>query len=216
MKKIISLFKRDYAGNRQVFDEIVDGAEWVAQGEGRATRKWNGTCAMVLGSVLYKRYDRRLTKSATRRRKKGETGPWALSDFKAAPEAWMQAQDPDRISGHWPGWLVVGRGPEDQYFREAFAGDELDGTYELCGPRVESNSEGFLEHVLMPHGKHSLSPEPPRTFEGLRDWFENYGGVEGIVWHHDDGRMVKIKGKDFGFSREATPDVEELSHQMSE
>ena len=23
--------------------------------------------------------------------------------------------------------------------------------------------------------------------------------VEGIVWHHPDGRMVKIKRKDFGF-----------------
>lgn len=29
MKKVISLFKRDYEGTRQVYDEIVAGAEWV-------------------------------------------------------------------------------------------------------------------------------------------------------------------------------------------
>jgi hypothetical protein len=25
--------------------------------------------------------------------------------------------------------------------------------------------------------------------------------IEGIVWHHSDGRMVKIKAKDFGIKR---------------
>ena len=27
------------------------------------------------------------------------------------------------------------------------------------------------------------------------------GKIEGIVWHHPDGRMVKIKAKDFGIKR---------------
>jgi hypothetical protein len=34
MKKIISLFKRDYEGNRQVYNEVVPGAEWVTNGGG--------------------------------------------------------------------------------------------------------------------------------------------------------------------------------------
>ena len=44
MKKIASLFKRDYEGNRQVINEVVEGCEWVLEGEGTATRKirWNG------------------------------------------------------------------------------------------------------------------------------------------------------------------------------
>jgi hypothetical protein len=25
--------------------------------------------------------------------------------------------------------------------------------------------------------------------------------IKGIVWHHPDGRMAKIKGKDFGINR---------------
>lgn len=40
MKKIISLFKRNYEGDHLVRDEIVEGAEWVIAGEGEATRKW--------------------------------------------------------------------------------------------------------------------------------------------------------------------------------
>ena len=38
MEKIISLFARNYDGDRLVRDEIVPGAEWVVAGEGRATR----------------------------------------------------------------------------------------------------------------------------------------------------------------------------------
>ncbi len=47
MRKIKSLFKRDYEGNRNVYDEIVEGSEWVAMGEGKATKKYDGTCCMV-------------------------------------------------------------------------------------------------------------------------------------------------------------------------
>ncbi len=37
MKKIKSLFKRNYEGNRQVYDCVVEGSEWVVNGEGSAT-----------------------------------------------------------------------------------------------------------------------------------------------------------------------------------
>lgn len=53
-------------------------------------------------------------------------------------------------------------------------------------------------HSLMPHGKCIL--DAPRSFAALGAWLAN-AGVEGIVWHHPDGRKVKIKTKDFGFRR---------------
>lgn len=56
MKKIISLFQRNYDGDRLVRNETVPGAEWVASGEGVATRKYDGTCCMIKNGVLYKRY----------------------------------------------------------------------------------------------------------------------------------------------------------------
>lgn len=69
-------------------------------------------------------------------------------------------QDPDPITGHWPGWILVGDGPEDRWHREAFTGKEQDGTYELCGPKVQGNPERFERHVLVPHGKEVLEDAP--------------------------------------------------------
>jgi len=62
MKKIPSLFKRDYEGTRLVYDEIVPGTEWVLAGEGVATRKIDGTSCLMRGVALYKRYDARAGK----------------------------------------------------------------------------------------------------------------------------------------------------------
>lgn len=185
VKKIISLFKRDYEGTRLVYDEIVEGAEWVVAGEGVATIKLDGTSCMVRDGQLYKRYDRKM--------KKGK--------YRDAPHGWEAAQDPDPISGHWPGWLIVGDGPEDQYHREAWnsgAAHLGDGTYELCGPKVQGNPEQLERHSLIPHGSDMV--DAPRTFDALREWFKGRD-IEGLVWHHKDGRMVKIKKKDFGLNR---------------
>ncbi len=181
MKKIVSLFQRNYDTDRLVRDEIVPGAEWVIAGEGWATRKWDGTCCMVKGGVLYKRYDA----------KKGKT----------PPEGFIPAQDPDEKTGHWPGWLAVGDGPDDRWHREAFIldnGNLPDGTYELVGPKIQGNPECMERHCLIPHGIHFLNA--PRDFDSLREYLR-HEDMEGIVWRHDDGRMVKIKKKDFGFKR---------------
>jgi hypothetical protein len=180
MKKIISLYQRNYEGDRLVRDEVVPGAEWVIAGEGYATRKWDGTCCMVRGGTLYKRYDA----------KRGKTPPVGFEP----------AQEPDPTTGHWPGWLPVGEGPEDRWFREAELPEE-DGTYELCGPKVQGNPEGLTVHELVAHGEWLLEGAP-RTFGDFKTYFEQHD-FEGIVWHHPDGRMVKIKAKDFGVKRAA-------------
>ena len=180
MQKIISLFQRNYDGDRLVRNEVVPGAEWVINGEGTPTRKFDGTCCMVRDGKLYKRYDA----------KKGKTLP---AGFEAA-------QEPDPNTGHWPGWLPVGEGPEDRWLREAKLPIE-DGTYELCGPKIQGNPEMLLEHELIRHGS-VLPKDVPRDFHGIR-YFLATRNMGGIVWHHPDGRMVKIKGKDFGLKRKA-------------
>lgn len=178
MKKTVSLFARNYEGDRLVRDELVPGAEWVAAGEGVATRKYDGTCCMVRGGKLFKRYDAKAGKQP--------------------PDGFEPAQDADAVTGHWPGWVPVGDGPDDARHREAFRGDEPDGTYELCGPKVQKNPEQFAAHVLARHGAEVLGA--PRTFDALRAYLAEHD-IEGVVWHHEDGRMVKIKGKDFGLRR---------------
>lgn len=195
MKKIISLFQRNYETDRLVRDEVVPGAEWVLNGEGTPTRKFDGTCCMVRDNKLYKRYD--------------------VKKKRKPPADFEPAQEPDKVTGHWPGWVPVKDGPEDKWHREGFENlckivdaPERDGIYELCGPKVQGNPEGFSKHVLI-----SLLTEdriddftdlvkPPQDFEGLKEYLSFYG-FEGIVWHHPDGRMVKIKGKDFGIKRKA-------------
>lgn len=206
MKKIISLFARNYEGDRLVRNEVIPGAEWVQAGEGVATRKFDGTCCMVRGGDIYKRFD-------------AKAG-------KAPPANFEPAQEPDKNTGHWPGWVPVGDGPEDARHREALAnfwrgvdlmedmliGEQLtedevdskwneliDGTYELCGPKVQSNPEKFSVHQLERHGDVVLN-ECPRTFHELREYLAT-NDIEGVVWHHSDGRMVKIRGRDFGLKR---------------
>lgn len=43
----------------------------------------------------------------------------------------------------------------------------------------------------------------PIEFEALKTWLTDKD-IEGIVWHHPDGRMVKIKKKDFRLKRETS------------
>lgn len=209
MKKIKSLFKRDYKGDRLMYNEIVTGSEWVPAGEGIATVKYDGTCCAIRDGKLFKRYDQKLTKLANRHKKKNPDFVPAIEDFKPAPEGWEAAEsEPDLNTGHWPGWLPVGDGPEDQYHRQALDFKSsvsltfpVDGTYELVGPKIQGNPYNLPKHTLFPHGDFlpfRLPKEPPRDFEGLKEFFET-AEIEGIVWHHLDGRMVKIKKTDFGF-----------------
>lgn len=186
MKKIVSLFQRNYDGDRLVRDEVVPGAEWVLAGEGVATRKYDGTCVLIENGTMWKRYEV----------KKGET----------PPPGFVGANEIDPNTGKQQGWVPVGDGPDDRWHREALANDDAipadyaDGTYELIGPKVQGNPEQVDKHLLMRHDTAPLSVKVPTTFDGLRAFLDGCG-MEGIVWHHPDGRMVKIKAKDFGIKR---------------
>ena len=179
MEKIISLFKRDYDGTRKVYNEIVPGAKWVVTGEGVATRKWDGTACMIRDGKLYRRYDA----------KKGRT----------PPPGFEPVQDPDPITGHWPGWLLVGDEPESKWYAATWHENLPDGTYELCGPHFQGNPERLSIDTYIRHGERKID-DAPRDFDALREYFTTHD-IEGIVWWHPDGRKVKIKGKDFGVKR---------------
>lgn len=197
MKKIISLFQRNYDGDRLVRNEVVPGAEWVLAGEGVATCKHDGTCCLVRDGKLYKRYE--------------------VQPGKVPPPNFEPANEVDPVTGKQQGWVPVGDGPDDRWHREAwdglvktqegrvlkpelyFAEGDFDGTYELCGPKVQGNPENLPTHFLIPHGCEVIA-DFPRDFDGIRERLAQMD-IEGIVWHHPDGRMVKIKAKDFGIKR---------------
>jgi hypothetical protein len=180
MRKIPTIFMRDES-RRLVIDQKNSAADWVFRGDGVATQKHDGTCCLVRDGVLFRRYDLR----------PGKTPPFG---FEAADGA-------DEITGSIMGWVPVGHGTDDKWHREAVIDRPLpgNGTYELCGPRVQGNPEKLMSHHLIPHGIVPL-PDAPTDFSGLRN-FLSVRDIEGIVWHHPDGRMAKIKKRDFGFPR---------------
>lgn len=180
MKKIPTIFERDWDGDRsRVLDKPAPGCEWVFAGEGRATRKYDGTGCMLRDGRLYKRHEVRVGKQTPER---------------------FEAVERDEETGNVVGWVPIGDGPEDRWHREALGAysEFPDGTYELCGPKVQRNPEGLGRHELVPHG--AMLVLAPRSFQGLREFFET-AEIEGVVWHHPDGRMAKIKARDFGIKR---------------
>jgi len=200
MQKIISLFQRNYDTDRLVRNEVVPGAEWVLAGEGVATQKFDGTCCMVRDGKLYKRYD---AKAFTVDRVTGKRREYD----RKPPEGFEPAQDPDPNTGHWPGWVPVDMdAPEDKWHREAWINQTSvgvhfhDDTYELIGPKVGDGLENVTAHQLVRHRSvSSISLEGcPRDFDGLKRFLDMCPTMEGIVFHHPDGRMVKIKRRDFG------------------
>jgi hypothetical protein len=184
MKKIPTIFVRDMSKQPAlVTPDWKEGCEWVRDGEGVATLKRDGTCCMVRDGKLFKR----------REVKQGQTAP---ADFEVA--------DFDEETGKTVGWVPVTDGnPDDKYHLQAWQhakehGDWLtDGTYELMGPKVQGNRESIADHQFVTHGGVKLD-DVPRTFDDLRVYLDK-NQIEGIVWHHPDGRAAKIKRKDFGF-----------------
>jgi hypothetical protein len=179
VKKIPTIFERDWAGDKsRVLDKPNPICDWVFAGEGNATVKLDGTSVMVRAG---KRFKRREVKA----------NQFVPPDFE------MVSFDEETQKNI--GWVPVGDGPEDAVHREA-RGGERDGTYELIGPKVQGNPERWRWHELIPHGMFRPNAEPPRSFDGLREWLTGQD-IEGLVFHHPDGRMAKIKLRDFGLKR---------------
>ena len=190
MKKIPTLFKRDFSNGGKITHEYADGVDWVLRGEGVPTRKYDGTSVLIRGHKMYKRYEV----------KPGKVTP---TDFEEA--------DFDQETGKRVGWVQVGWGSDDKWHREAINGSDPDmvnlpdGTYELVGPKVQGNPEHEPIHLLIAHSRADvLYPTPPTDYDGLAEYLKGKD-IEGIVWHHPDGRMAKIKAKDFGLRRHPAP-----------
>lgn len=177
MKKIPTIFKRDFDNNpKYVTTETNPDAQWVFDGEGVATRKYDGTCCAIIDGVFYKRYEV----------KPGKPEPFG---FKLA--------DFDETTSKKQGWVEVGNGNEDKWHREAYERleDKSDGTFELLGPKIQGNPENFKEHTLLKHSEAEQYEDAPRTYQELKEWLQDKQ-IEGLVWHHPDGRMAKIKKRD--------------------
>lgn len=177
MKKIPTLFLRDFPDNpARVTREPHPDCGWVFGGEGVATRKYDGTCCRFDGTAWWKR----------REVKQGRPDP-----------AGFELAEADPVTEKRMGWEPVT--DRDRWHQEAIG--ELaapqPGTYELVGPKIQGNPEGFPAHALLAHAEAEQLADCPRDFDGLAAWLAAFRG-EGLVFHHPDGRMAKIKRRDFG------------------
>ena len=59
MKKMKTLFKREFEGNNIVktLNEVEETCKWVLKENCIATEKIDGTCCLINNGILYKRYD---------------------------------------------------------------------------------------------------------------------------------------------------------------
>jgi hypothetical protein len=194
MKKMPTLFVRKFDeenpsgtpkhGSKFTLTEhVTPGCEWVLAGEGVATRKWDGTCILVdEDGQIWKRYD--------------------AKHGKTPPERFEPAQnEPDPITGHWPGWLPLEHYP-DRWIQEAVSScphDLSEGTFEAIGPKINGNKDQADNHRLHKHGDYIFTSisNVPLTFENI-GYFLSINEIEGIVFHHRNGIMCKIKRSDFG------------------
>lgn len=181
MKKIPTLFIRDEQERRYVTDHLNPGCEWVLAGEGVATRKYDGTCVLLDPEGAW--YARREVKPG-----------------KTPPPGWFEV-DHDEVTGKRVGWEPIGASPFVKFFDEAIRykaedGPFAPGTYELIGPKINGNPEDAIRHALVPHADAEVMNEPNRDFASLAVWLPAQPH-EGVVWHHPDGRMVKLKRRDF-------------------
>ena len=179
MQKIPTVFKRNPDDLSTVLSEVNPTCQWVLDGEGITTRKFDGTCVMFDGSQWWARRE--------------------VKPGKNRPDNFIEIEH-DEVTGKTVGWEPIAQSPFIKAFTECMNSPLIDkddltpGTYELCGPKINNNPEGFQEHTLVPHGEWVL--ETPRDFNGLKQWLLSRE-YEGIVWHHPDGRMAKLKRKDF-------------------
>lgn len=188
MKKIPTIFERDWDGDRsRVLDIPNPECTWVFDGEGVPTVKLDGTCCLIKDGTLFKRREVKIG--------------------NPVPDCFIPVST-DPATDKTVGWVPVGIGPDDQWHREAWSDKDhwADGTYELIGPKIQGNPEGSCYHLLIKHGGGpavSFSCVFPRTFESIRDYLKGKD-CEGLVFHHPDGRMGKIKKRDFGMSRNSS------------
>jgi hypothetical protein len=176
MRKIPTLFVRDFEHDpRRLTREVHPDCKWVIDGEGTPTRKYDGTCVMFDGERWWARRE--------------------VKPGKSTPAGFVELEHDDE-TGKTVGWEPAGQSSFAKHLVDAIGySDAEPGTYELVGPKINGNPEQMDCNALVPHGELELD-DVPRDYDGLAEWMQTCPW-EGVVWHHKDGSMAKIKKRDF-------------------
>src|SRR3990167_1706832 len=186
MKKILTIFDRNWEGNRAVIDKYIENFNPEIFKDALATEKLDGTnIRLTIRNHTHVRLEKR-------------RNPDKIQKKKGIEEPWYMDADP--------------YDPQDKWIFDAVKNTDFseipDGEWsaEAVGPNIQGNS---LNLEINKVGFFSLGQAPvfenvPTDFNALQDWLpkqkSKYGkdcAIEGIVWHCRNGEMFKIKVKDF-------------------
>lgn len=196
MNKTPSVFLRNPSNLHEMTRVVNPLCQWVLDGEGVATRKYDGTCVALLEGPTA-----------------GVYSWWARREVKkdkTPPPNWLPVETDD-ITGKRMGWEPIEQSGYHKMLLEAVEEYEHghqtnadSGTYELCGPKINGNPEKYPMHWLVKHSDAQILTQevydPPYGYDEIKDLVLFYKRFyfEGIVWHHPDGRMAKMKVRDYG------------------
>jgi hypothetical protein len=185
MRKILTIFDRDWEGKRGVINKYIDGFSPSVLENATATEKLDGTNV-------------RLTvRKHTLVRLEKRRNPDKIQKAKGIEEPWYK--DADEYD------------PQDKHIWDAARNTDLstvpDGEWsgEALGADIQGNPLGAVTNrvVLFSLGAAPIFDSVPTDYDGLKAWLPQQqskygtGQIEGIVWHCSNGDMYKIKLKDF-------------------
>lgn len=186
MRKIKTIFDRNWEGDKTVVDRYVDPSLPQVLEGALATEKLDGmNVRITVRNHTVVRVEKRRNPDKIQKAK-GIEEPWYVdADEFAAGDKWIfegvKGTDFSSIpDGEWSG--------------------------ELLGSSVQGNPLNLESHriVFFSLGQAPVFEDVPTTYTELKEWLpaqkSKYGtdcGIEGIVWHCANGDMYKIKVKDF-------------------
>lgn len=156
--------------------KVRDEFEWVMNGEGVATIKYDGSCCAIINGKLYRRYD--------------ANGKTITDDMIKCQEHHYE------WSRQFPVWRPCVDDPNDKYVVLAYENLDCkaDGTYEAVGRHFNNNPYNLDNDILIPHGQNIVEVE--RTYDGIKRYLDEHY-IEGLVFWKDGEPWCKIRRKDF-------------------
>ena len=185
MKKIKTIFERDWDGDHKVVNKYIDGFLPDVLWGAIATEKLDGTNIRVT------------VRNKTVVRIEKRRNPDKIQKFKGITEPW---------------YIDASESAEDKWINDAIKNTDFsnipDGEWsgEVVGKNVQGNPLNLEKNVVVffTLNQAPVFEDVPTDYEGLKTWLSSqkskYGnncGIEGIVWHCENGDMFKIKVKDF-------------------
>ena len=185
MNKIKTIFDRDWEGNRACINKYIEDFSPNLLVDSKATEKLDGmNVRITVRNHTVVRVEKRRNPDKIQKHK-GIEDPWYVDASESAEDKWIM----DAVRN--TSFLEVPDG-------------EWSG--ECLGKNIQGNPLNLDKNlvVFFSLGQAPVFENVPTDFEGLKTWlpiqkskFGNDCGIEGIVWHCSDGKMFKIKVKDF-------------------